>query len=110
MDAQIEMWMDRWRDRRIEGRTERTNRRTEGQTGDLRPPVVGSVKMNFLASRMLSGVTGSRRPGCHTFTLFEKPTRLNRSAGRRSFRMLRRASLVWRRGEEWEVEKSVGMR
>lgn len=67
--------------------------------------MVGSEKMNFLASRMLSGVTGSRRPGCHTFTRLEKPTRLKRSAGRRSVRMLRRASLVWEKGG---AERGVG--
>ena len=51
--------------------------------------------MNFLASLTLSGVTGTRRPGCHTFTLLEKLMKLKRSSGRRSFRMVNRASLVW---------------
>lgn len=63
----------------------------------LSPPVVGSVKMNFLASLMLSGVTGTRRFGCQTLILLEKLMKLKRSPGRRSLKMVNRASLVWRK-------------
>lgn len=60
------------------------------------PPVVGSMKMNFLASLTLLGVTATRRPGCQTLTLLEKLMKLKWSPGRRSPRMVKRASLVWR--------------
>lgn len=61
------------------------------------PPVVASVKINFLASLTVSGVTSTRRFGCQTLILLEKLMMLKRSPGRRSLRMVNRASLVWER-------------
>lgn len=60
----------------------------------LSPPVGISVKINFLASLTVRGVTGTRRAGCQTLILLEKLTKLKRSSGRRSLRMVNRASLV----------------
>lgn len=50
--------------------------------------------MNFLASRILLGVTGTSLPGCHTRMRLEKVTKLKWSLGRNSRRIVNRASLV----------------
>lgn len=65
----------------------------EGGAG-VSPPLVGSMTTNFLASLTALGVAGTRRPGCQTLILLEKLMKLKRSAGRRSPRMVRSASLV----------------
>lgn len=50
--------------------------------------------MNFLASRILLGVTGTSLPGCQTRMRLEKVTKLKWSLGRNSRRIVNRASLV----------------
>lgn len=77
-----------------------TVKKTGHKENNIWPPVVASVKINFLASLMLSGVTGTSSWGFQTLILLEKLMKLKWSPGLRSFRMVNRASLVWKK-KEW---------
>lgn len=74
-----------------------TVKKTGHKENNIWPPVVASVKINFLASLMLSGVTGTSSWGFQTLILLEKLMKLKWSPGLRSFRMVNRASLVWKK-------------
>lgn len=58
------------------------------------PPVGDMLWMYFLASLMLFGVTGTSLSCCQTFIRLEKPMILKWSSGLRSWRIVKRASLV----------------
>lgn len=72
----------------------RVMKRTNPKDNKDSPPVGISVNINFLASLTVRGVTGTRRLGCQTLILLEKLMKLKRSPGRKSLRMVNRASLV----------------